>query len=665
MSNAAAATREELLSRLCEAAEVEHNLMCVYLYAAFSLKDGEAEGLSPAQAEAVKRWRGAIFGVAREEMVHLLVVSNLLTALGGSAHFGRMNFPLPPGVLPADMMVRLAPFDRDTLQHFVWLERPEGADEAMGAGFEPQRQYKRGVLQADRLMPHAIDYPTVGALYARIEADLETLADRLGEEGLFIGDPDGQIDARFVGLPGVTKVICIKTARTAMQAIVAQGEGAQEQHDSSHYQRFCAIRDEYDALLAADPSFVPSRPAAHNPVMRRSPTPEGKVWIEAATAAAVVDLANALYVHMLRLLIQAFGRSGDVAEKAALIDAAIDLMFAITPVAEHATTLPANGKNDSCNAGMSFATMRSLAPLPYGPAEWQMLAERLDELAVGAARIAGDAPRLQRARDGVRETAARFREKAERFAAMPPVSARAIPATLVLGTHALEAHAPAAGAKALTSTIQNGVERAPGTALTLLFEAKRCIHARFCVTGLPYVFKANVEGPWIDPDAASTEALLGVAHACPSGAIRYERHDGGPDESAPAVNTLRIRENGPYAIHAQIDLAGKGTMFRTTLCRCGASKNKPFCDGSHNDIGFAASGEPATRPSEPLPQRGGLLDIAPQRNGPLVVRGSLEICAGTGRTIDRITGARLCRCGGSKTKPFCDNTHSQNGFEAD
>jgi CDGSH-type Zn-finger protein/uncharacterized Fe-S cluster protein YjdI len=656
MNHAVASTREELLSRLCEAAEVEHNLMCVYLYAAFSLKEGEAEGLSPAQAETVKRWRSAIMGVAREEMVHLLVVSNLLTALGGSAHFGRMNFPIPPGMLPADMLVRLAPFDRDTLQHFIWLERPENADEAMGAGFEPVQHYVRGRNEGERLMPHAIDYPTVGALYARIEADLEALAARMGEAALFIGDPEGQIDSRFVGLPGVTRVVCIKTARLALQAIVTQGEGSRVGHESSHYQRFCAIREDYDALLAADPEFAPARNAAHNPVMRRPPTPEGKVWIEAPEAAETVDLANALYIHMLRLLIQAFGRPGATEEKSALIDAAIDLMFAIVPVAEHATTLPAKNDDGSCNAGMSFATMRSLSPLPYGAAEWRLLAERLDELAAGAARIAGDSPRLGRARAVIDATAARFREQADRFSAAPSATVQ---------TLAIRNAAAAPSPVASTAGVDQGVERADGAALSILFEAKRCIHARFCVTGLPTVFKANVEGAWIDPDAASVEALVGVANACPSGAIRYLRHDGGEEEAPPAVNLLRIRENGPYAIHAGIDLSGQGATFRATLCRCGASKNKPFCDGSHNEIGFVASGEPATRPSEPLAQRDGRLEVAPQRNGPLVVRGALEICAGTGRTIDRTTTTRLCRCGGSKTKPFCDNSHLQNGFEAE
>lgn len=649
----AASNREELLARLAEAAEVEHNLMCVYLYAAFSLKTDDADGLKPHQLDATRRWRREIFAVAHEEMVHLLLVANLMSALGGAAHFGRLNFPISPGSLPADMQVRLAPFTRETLQHFVWLERPEDVDEPMGEGFEPSQQYRRGVDGAERLMPHAIDYATVGRLYAQIEIDLDALVERLGEDALFIGDRDGQIDKRFVGLDGVTKVICAKTAHEAIQGIVAQGESARDPTMRSHYKRFCAIRSEYGALLAEDKDFVPGRPAASNPVMRRPPTPEGKVFIEAPEAAAVVDLANAIYAQMLRLLIQAFGRVGPEAEKAALIDGAVDLMFALTPAAEHATTLPARNGDASCHAGMSFATIRSLSPIPYGPAEWRMLAERMALLADGAARIAGQAPRLVRTRDALKAASEKFALRADAFSARPHDGPRA-------------PSPPGAALRAPPPSVKDGaVERADGKNLSILFEAKRCIHARFCVTGLPAVFKANVEGPWIDPDATTTELLVGVAHACPSGAIRYERHDGGAAEAAPEVNMLRIRENGPYAVHAEIALASHGSMHRVTLCRCGASKNKPFCDGSHNDVVFSATGEPATRPSEPLVVRGGVLEIAPQTNGPLLFRGPVEICAGTGRTVDRMTSARLCRCGGSRNKPFCDNSHIEVGFKAD
>jgi CDGSH-type Zn-finger protein/uncharacterized Fe-S cluster protein YjdI len=209
------------------------------------------------------------------------------------------------------------------------------------------------------------------------------------------------------------------------------------------------------------------------------------------------------------------------------------------------------------------------------------------------------------------------------------------------------------------------IETARGEAITIQFEAKRCIHSRHCVLDAPTVFLANVKGPWLYPDTVSAEYLAHVAQNCPSGAITYSRTDAGADEQPPDVNQLRLRENGPYAIHADVKLVGKGKLLRATLCRCGASANKPFCDGSHNVIEFQATGEPTTRPSEPLAIRGGEIEVRPTDNGPLQLTGNIEICAGTGRTVDRVTSARLCRCGGSSTKPFCDGTHAKIGFRSD
>jgi CDGSH-type Zn-finger protein/uncharacterized Fe-S cluster protein YjdI len=211
----------------------------------------------------------------------------------------------------------------------------------------------------------------------------------------------------------------------------------------------------------------------------------------------------------------------------------------------------------------------------------------------------------------------------------------------------------------------DGVDYIEGRDLTLIYEGKKCIHSRFCVTWGPKVFIANVQGPWINPDAMSTDALTEIAHVCVSGAIRYRRKDGKPDESAPAVNLISVRENGPYAIRADIRLDGAPPAnYRYTLCRCGASKNKPFCDGSHNEIKFAASGEPATGKADMLPVRDGPLAITPTTDGPLQVRGNMEIISGTGRVVARLESARLCRCGASNTKPFCDGSHERSGFRS-
>src|SRR5215472_16993799 len=86
-------TREELIFLLCEASELEHLLLCEYLFAAFSLKESLDEGLTPEQLDAVRRWERVITGVAVQEMFHLAQASNLLTAVGGMPHLRRPNFP--------------------------------------------------------------------------------------------------------------------------------------------------------------------------------------------------------------------------------------------------------------------------------------------------------------------------------------------------------------------------------------------------------------------------------------------------------------------------------------------------------------------------------------------------------------------------------------------
>ena len=120
----------------------------------------------------------------------------------------------------------------------------------------------------------------------------------------------------------------------------------------------------------------------------------------------------------------------------------------------------------------------------------------------------------------------------------------------------------------------------------------------------------------------------------------------------------------PLALRAVLRIDGEPSGFRATLCRCGASKHKPYCDTSHVAIGFQASGEPVTQPSEPLTRRDGPLIVTSLKDGPLEATGNLEICSGTGRTILRTQTTYLCRCGGSANKPYCDGTHKKIGFNA-
>lgn len=641
-------TREQLIHALYEAAELEHNLMCTYLYAAFSLRNGEAEGLSAEEAAAVARWRRTILDVAVDEMGHLVAVWNITSAIGGSPRFGRGNFPLDPGYLPAGVVVKLAPFNMDVLQHFIHLERPEGSDEPDGDGFM-HPIFKRGAT-TPRLTPMPIDYETVGEFYKTMEFALDFMTRKLGEEALFCGDPALQLSATEVVLRGAARVLCSKTAIAACAAIITEGEGAAAESPNSHFARFSAIRTEYRALLARNPHFAPAHPAAVNPVLRRPPQSEGRVWIEDTAASAVVDIANAAYQTMLRLLAYAYSVPGPSSEKSLVVDLGIDLMKAMTLLAESAARRPAGPSNAHCNAGMSFTALRDSAPLPRNTASRRFFMERMAELAKGAARLDQTDARVARASAllvRLAEQAARLIEIAEKgpeITTSAPVAAKPPPPTALV----------------------DGAEVVDGEKVQITFNGKLCIHARFCVTGAPKVFLANVKGPWIHPDDMDAEELMAVARECPSGAIQYRRKDGGREEQPPPVNLISVRESGPYAIRGDLSIAGQPRGYRATLCRCGASKHKPFCDGSHHDAGFTASGEPPTgQQTDMLAVRDGPLEVTPQVDGPLMVRGNLEIVSGTGRMVARVQSARLCRCGQSGTKPFCDGTHAKVGFRAD
>lgn len=210
------------------------------------------------------------------------------------------------------------------------------------------------------------------------------------------------------------------------------------------------------------------------------------------------------------------------------------------------------------------------------------------------------------------------------------------------------------------------IEVVKGKSVTIRFDAKRCVHSRNCVLGYPNVYVPNVQGEWLYPDAESAETVIHTGLNCPSGAIQVFHNDGtGSSNTAPIVNTVRVRENGPLAIEAELSIGQRSQDApRATLCRCGHSQNKPFCDGGHTAAGFVATGEPPTANSKPLSSRDGSVNVQALPNGPLHITGNLEIVSGTGRTINRVTETFLCRCGRSGNKPYCDGSHKAAGFVA-
>jgi CDGSH-type Zn-finger protein/uncharacterized Fe-S cluster protein YjdI len=207
-----------------------------------------------------------------------------------------------------------------------------------------------------------------------------------------------------------------------------------------------------------------------------------------------------------------------------------------------------------------------------------------------------------------------------------------------------------------------------GRSVTVQYDVKRCIHAKECVRGAPQVFDRDAR-PWIQPDNATVEHLVAVVARCPTGALRLQALDGTPLETPPERNTAAVQPRGPTYLRGRIVVAGgdHATLVehtRVALCRCGASKNKPFCDGSHEKSGFDDPGECANVPTSVAALATGTVKLKPIVNGPLMVEGTVEFRAADGSNFvtEKVW---LCRCGHSANKPFCDGTHKRIGFTSD
>lgn len=218
--------------------------------------------------------------------------------------------------------------------------------------------------------------------------------------------------------------------------------------------------------------------------------------------------------------------------------------------------------------------------------------------------------------------------------------------------------------------MSDNVKRYTADGVDVTYNVRRCIHAAECVRGLPRVFN-TAQRPWIQPGNAAADAVAEVVQRCPTGALHYVRKDGGSAESPPPANRIVVSADGPLAVRGEVQLAlgaDEAAETRLSLCRCGQSANKPYCDNSHQRAGFSDAGHvrqggASAAPDDAAPGDGPL-HITPAPNGPLRLRGRFELVSADGTTHFHGERALLCRCGGSANKPFCDGSHTRNGFNS-
>jgi CDGSH-type Zn-finger protein/uncharacterized Fe-S cluster protein YjdI len=209
--------------------------------------------------------------------------------------------------------------------------------------------------------------------------------------------------------------------------------------------------------------------------------------------------------------------------------------------------------------------------------------------------------------------------------------------------------------------------RYPGEYIDVEWDERLCIHIAECGKSEGELFVGGRQ-PWCDPDLTSIEDVREVVERCPSGALTYQVQDGQASEHAATENTVTVSCNGPYFVKGNLNIDNipadmPGVAFRAALCRCGQSRNKPFCDNSHDSAGFRDYGAIGNTGS-PIGETAGELHIKQLKDGPLLVDGNLTLLTGSGRKAWQGNNVALCRCGASSNKPFCDGSHKEAGFKS-
>lgn len=211
------------------------------------------------------------------------------------------------------------------------------------------------------------------------------------------------------------------------------------------------------------------------------------------------------------------------------------------------------------------------------------------------------------------------------------------------------------------------IKRYEGKDIDVTWDSRLCIHVGECGRAANELFVGGRD-PWCQPDLCSNDDVVDVVGRCPTGALVYISKKDTPAEKPAAENTVHIANNGPLYLRGDLQIDGaaddmEGVKMRAALCRCGLSKQKPFCDNSHEGA-FVDRGAVGQR-GEGFTEPGGVLQIRRAKNGPLLVSGKVSIYNGAGQLAWQGEKVALCRCGQSANKPFCDGAHKPAGFEAD
>ncbi len=385
-------SREDLIFILSEASTLEHMVMCEYLFAVFSLKRTESDGLTSDQLQIVRKWEEIVTKVAIQEMLHLALVNNMLVSIGSAPYFQHPNFPQPSKYFSPNIKLALIPFSEQALRYFLYLERPEGMSIGGVPGYEVLGDLSPAELKAG-IVPQLQYFSTIGYLYRGIERGFADLVNKHGEEGVFIGANKTQATESEFGWPELIAVTNLASAMKAIEGIVENGEGARGKWENAHFGMFLEVFKEFMEMKKSDPDFNPTKPV----VAAYSRPPTGGVdnvpVIFDLFTSKVADLFNASYGAAIQCLSRFYVHDKTYPDELQLLaNTAVGLMVnVIKPLGIALTTLPIGPRLPGLTAGPSFELQHREYVLPYREQAFMILQERLTQLSEYCAGLAGEA----------------------------------------------------------------------------------------------------------------------------------------------------------------------------------------------------------------------------------------------------------------------------------
>lgn len=555
---------ESLRAHLQWAVELEHSTLPPYLTALYSLHPDK-------NREAAQ----VLLSVAIEEMLHMTLAANVLNAIGGAPVLDKPDFiPAYPCYMTHSndsFLVHVGKFSKESIAMVMQIEKPE----------------------APNAPPEDDRYETIGQFYDALEEGLIRLCEELGEENVFTGDPARQLTSEqfhYYGSGRIIPVTDLASAKMALEEIVEQGEGMDhesiwdgdssmfdpERKEISHYFRFEEIYKERSYQECDTPQSGPTGddfPVDWDAVynirsnVRTSDFPEGS-----AVRSKLEDF-NQVYSDMLREMHRAF--NGETARMAL----AVGWMYEVRIRALELVQMPSG--DGETNVGPSFE---------YRPAERVVRKPRKITIrANGPYVVEGGVPvrRKSRIMSDLGE-ALTWRKEGLVDPGESCVLCRCGKSDAKPYCDGTHVHAGFNG----TETADTGLRADrtvayPGTQLTVRHDRTICAFSTFCENKITDVWEMSEK----TEDVAVRSQVIAMIERCPSGALTYEILPEGETIEPDLPQEISVIQDGPLWAMGGVTIEradGQPVEIRNrvTLCRCGSSSNKPFCDGTHIDIKF-------------------------------------------------------------------------------